>query len=33
MKMMRKLKHLFADFWMIILNYLYQPMLKVAYHR
>ena len=33
MKMMRKLKHLFADFWMTILNYLYQPMLQVAYQR
>ena len=33
MKMMRKLKHLFADFWMTILNYLYQSMLQVAYLR
>ena len=33
MKMMRKLKHLFADFLMTILNYLYQPMLQVAYQR
>lgn len=33
MKMMRKLKHLFADFWKTILDYLYQPMLQVAYQR
>ena len=32
-KMMRKLKHLFADFWMTLLNDLYQPMLQVVYQR
>ena len=30
MKMMRKLKLLFADFWTTIYNYLYQPMLQGA---